>query len=84
MYRDSQLGWWHIGLGVFNVGSAYIHNRDVLSVAGPFMHRLMLLSGETVNVAIRSGNEAVLKSVKRSAQIDGQNVRARQESSAVT
>ncbi|VEB62383.1 IclR family transcriptional regulator [Salmonella enterica subsp. enterica] len=37
-----------------------IHNRDVLSVAGPFMHRLMLLSGETVNVAIRNGNEAVL------------------------
>ena len=35
VYQDSQLGWWHIGLGVFNVGSAYIHNRDVLSVAGP-------------------------------------------------
>ncbi|EJT4176472.1 HTH-type transcriptional repressor AllR [Salmonella enterica] len=60
VYQDSQLGWWHIGLGVFNVGSAYIHNRDVLSVAGPFMHRLMLLSGETVNVVIRNGNEAVL------------------------
>lgn len=60
VYQDSQLGWWHIGLGVFNVGSAYIHNRDVLSVAGPFMRRLMLLSGETVNVAIRNGTEAVL------------------------
>ena len=59
VYQDSQLGWWHIGLGVFNVGAAYIHNRDVLSVAGPFMRRLMLLSGETVNVAIRNGNEAV-------------------------
>ncbi|WP_432214874.1 IclR family transcriptional regulator domain-containing protein, partial [Salmonella enterica] len=58
--QDSQLGWWHTGLGVFNVGSAYIHNRDVPSVAGPFMHRLMRLSGETVNVAIRNGNEAVL------------------------
>ncbi len=41
----------------YNVGAAYIHNRDVLSVAGPFMRRLMLLSGETVNVAIRNGNE---------------------------
>lgn len=60
VYQDNQLGWWHIGLGVFNVGAAYIHNRDVLSVAGPFMRRLMLLSGETVNVAIRNGNEAVL------------------------
>lgn len=58
--QDNQLGWWHIGLGVFNVGAAYIHNRDVLSVAGPFMRRLMLMSGETVNVAIRNGNEAVL------------------------
>ena len=60
VYQDSQLGWWHIGLGVFNVGAAYIHNRDVLSVAGPFKRRLMLLSGETVNDAIRNGNEAVL------------------------
>lgn len=58
--QDSQLGWWHIGLGAFNVGAAYIHNRDVLSVAGPFMRRLMLMSGETVNVAIRNGSEAVL------------------------
>ncbi|SFN07054.1 transcriptional regulator, IclR family [Izhakiella capsodis] len=58
--QDSQLGWWHIGLGAFNIGSAYIHNRDVLSVAGPFMRRLMLMSGETVNVAIRNRNEAVL------------------------
>nr|WP_318382592.1 HTH-type transcriptional repressor AllR [uncultured Enterobacter sp.] len=58
--QDNQLGWWHIGLGVFNVGAAYIHNRDVLSVAGPFMRRLMLMSSETVNVAIRNGNEAVL------------------------
>lgn len=60
IYQDSQLGWWHIGLGAFNVGSAYILNRDVLSVAGPFMRRLMLMSGETVNVAIRNGNDAVL------------------------
>jgi len=58
--QDSQLGWWHIGLGAFNVGAAYIHNRDVLSVAGPFMRRLMLMSGETVNVAIRNAQEAVL------------------------
>ncbi|OON42050.1 transcriptional regulator [Izhakiella australiensis] len=58
--QDSQLGWWHIGLGAFNIGSAYIHNRDVLSVAGPFMRRLMQMSGETVNVAIRNRNEAVL------------------------
>lgn len=60
VYQDSQLGWWHIGLGAFNVGTAYIHNRDVLSIAGPFMRRLTLMSGETVNVAIRNGSEAVL------------------------
>lgn len=46
VYQDAQLGWWHIGLGAFNVGSAYIHNRDVLSVGGPFMRRLMLMSGK--------------------------------------
>lgn len=60
VYQDNQLGWWHIGLGVFNIGSAYIHNRDVLSVAGPFMRRLTQLSGETANVAVLNDDKAVL------------------------
>ncbi len=29
VYKESQIGRWHIGLGVFNVGSAYIHNREM-------------------------------------------------------
>ncbi|WP_159567677.1 HTH-type transcriptional repressor AllR [Budvicia diplopodorum] len=60
VYQDDQLSWWHIGLQAFTVGSSYIHNRDVLSVAAPYMQRLMLLSGETANLAIRNGLEAVL------------------------
>jgi IclR family negative regulator of allantoin and glyoxylate utilization operon len=60
VYQDAQLSWWHIGLQAFTVGSSYIHNRDVLSVAAPYMQRLMLLSGETANLAIRNGFEAVL------------------------
>lgn len=60
IYQDRQLGWWHIGLGAFNIGSAYIHSRDVLSVGSLFMRRLVLLSGETVNMAICNDNEAVL------------------------
>ncbi|MBU9810910.1 HTH-type transcriptional repressor AllR [Rahnella sp. SL6] len=60
VYQDVQLSWWHIGLQAFTVGSSYIHNRDVLSVAAPYMQRLMLLSGETANLAIRNGFEAVL------------------------
>lgn len=60
VYQDAQLSWWHIGLQAFTVGSSYIHNRDILSVAAPYLQRLMLLSGETANLAIRNGFEAVL------------------------
>ncbi len=37
-----------------------MNDRDVVSVAGPFMRRLMLLSGETANLAIRNNLDAVL------------------------
>ncbi|AKJ41249.1 IclR family transcriptional regulator domain-containing protein [Pragia fontium] len=60
IYQDAQLGWWHIGLGLFTVGSSYSRNSDVVSVARPFMRRLMALSGETANLAICNSNEAVL------------------------
>ncbi|MGP2849207.1 HTH-type transcriptional repressor AllR [Serratia marcescens] len=60
VFQDPQLGWWHIGIQSFTVGSAYMNDRDVVSVAGPFMRRLMLLSGETANLAIRNNFDAVL------------------------
>ncbi|EFE53366.1 HTH-type transcriptional repressor AllR [Providencia rettgeri DSM 1131] len=60
IFQDSQLGWWHIGLQSFTVGATYMNDRDVVSVAGPFMRRLMLLSGETANLAIRNNLDAVL------------------------
>ncbi|MFI3310220.1 HTH-type transcriptional repressor AllR [Ewingella allii] len=60
VFQDPQLGWWHIGIQSFTVGSTYMNDRDVVSVAGPFMRRLMLLSGETANLAIRNNMDAVL------------------------
>lgn len=60
VFQDPQLGWWHIGIQSFTVGSTYMNDRDVVSVAGPYMRRLMLLSGETANLAIRNNFDAVL------------------------
>lgn len=60
VFQDPQLGWWHIGIQSFTVGAAYMNDRDVVSVAGPYMRRLMLLSGETANLAIRNNFDAVL------------------------
>lgn len=60
VFQDPQLGWWHIGIQSFTVGAAYMNDRDVVSIAGPFMRRLMLLSGETANLAIRNNFDAVL------------------------
>ncbi|CNH98098.1 HTH-type transcriptional repressor AllR [Yersinia intermedia] len=60
VFQDPQLGWWHIGIQSFTVGSAYMNDLDVVSIAGPYMRRLMRLSGETANLAIRNNMDAVL------------------------
>lgn len=60
IYQDAQLGLWNIGLELFSVGSSYLRNSDVITVARPLTRRLMLLAGETANLAICNSAEAVL------------------------
>jgi IclR family acetate operon transcriptional repressor len=50
---------WSIGLQAFIVGSAFVKARDLLEIARPRMRGLMEQSGETVNLAIIDGGEAV-------------------------
>lgn len=56
---DSQAGVWRIGVAAFFVGSAFARNRDKLTVARPYLRRLMEMSGETANLFVASDGEAV-------------------------
>lgn len=56
---DPQAGVWRIGVAAFFVGSAFARNRDKLTVARPYLRRLMEMSGETANLFVASDGEAV-------------------------
>jgi IclR family acetate operon transcriptional repressor len=50
---------WQIGVQAFVVGNAFIRSRDVVAVARPYMQRMMEESGETANLYVLSGGEAI-------------------------
>ena len=59
VYQGGELGRWYIGLQAFTVGSSFLSNRDFVAQSHPYMRRLMEQSGETANLAILDGTEAV-------------------------
>ncbi len=56
---DSERSVWLIGVQAFRVGSAFVRSRDLVTIARPYMRRLMEQSGETVNLAIADRGEVV-------------------------
>lgn len=56
---DPQGGLWRIGVAAFFVGSAFARSRDKLTLARPYLRRLMELSGETANLFVESDGEAI-------------------------
>ncbi len=56
---DADRGVWFVGVRAFTVGNAFLADRDVVSIARPFMRRLMERSGESVNLAILDDGEVV-------------------------
>lgn len=56
---DPQGGVWRVGVAAFMVGSAFARSRDKLSVARPYLRRLMEMSGETSNLFVESDGEAI-------------------------
>lgn len=56
---DASGGVWHVGVSAFTVGAAFARTRDVIALARPYMRRLMEQTGETANVFLESGGEAV-------------------------
>ena len=59
VYQAGELGRWYVGLQAFAVGSSFLSSRDFIAQSHPYMRRLMDQSGETVNLAILDGTEAV-------------------------
>jgi len=62
-------GVWQVGVQAFTVGQAFRRARDLLALAKPMMRRLMEESGETVNLYIEEGGEAVCMGQVESRQM---------------
>src|SRR5579871_5928168 len=50
---------WRVGVQTFIVGSAFARSRDVAPIAMPFMRQLMDKTGETVDLFVPNGGQAV-------------------------
>ncbi len=59
VYQAGDLGLWYVGLQAFTVGAGFLANRDFVAQSHAYMRRLMEQSGETANLAILDGIEAV-------------------------
>jgi len=56
---DAERSVWMVGVQSFIVGSAFLRARELTAVARPFMRQLMERIGETVNLAVEEGGEAI-------------------------
>jgi IclR family acetate operon transcriptional repressor len=59
VHQAGELGRWHVGLQAFVVGSSFLASRDFVAQSHPSLRRLMEQAGETANLAILDGTEAV-------------------------
>jgi IclR family transcriptional regulator, acetate operon repressor len=59
IHQAGELGLWYIGLQAFTVGTTFLANRDFVAESHAYMHRLVEQAGETANLAILDGTEAV-------------------------
>lgn len=67
--QDPDSGQYRVGLHAFEVGNAFLDHTDLRPVARPFLRDLAELTGETVNLAIRDGHDAVYIDQLESVQI---------------
>ncbi|MBL4907968.1 MAG: helix-turn-helix domain-containing protein [Sneathiella sp.] len=56
---DRDRSHWQIGMQAFVTGNGFLSSRDLVTVARPFMRRMMEESGETVNLAIAEGDDVI-------------------------
>ena len=60
--QDEERGRWYVGVRAFSVGTAFLRDRDFVTVARRFMRRLMEESGESANLALLDAGEVVFVS----------------------
>jgi IclR family acetate operon transcriptional repressor len=60
--QNEELGKWYVGVKAFTVGNAFLGARDIVESSRPFLHKLMEATGETANLAVLEGGEAVIVS----------------------
>jgi len=56
---DGEQSRWSVGVRAFIVGNTFLPRRNLARVAMPVLRRLMEESGETTNLAVESGGEAI-------------------------
>lgn len=56
---DGEQSRWSVGVRAFIVGNTFLPRRNLARLAMPVLRRLMEESGETTNLAVESGGEAV-------------------------
>jgi IclR family acetate operon transcriptional repressor len=66
---DRELSRWMIGVQAFIVGGAFLHSRDVLALARPYLRQLVDESGETANLALEDEGQAVYMGQVESRQL---------------
>ena len=69
VHQAGDLGLWYVGLQAFTVGSSFLANRDFVAVSHVSMHRLMEQAGETANLAILDGTDAVFVAQVQSREV---------------
>jgi IclR family acetate operon transcriptional repressor len=60
---------WRIGVQAFVVGNAFARSRDVVALAIPYMRQLMEKTGETVNLYVLNGGQAICMAQIQSPQM---------------
>lgn len=60
---------WRVGVQAFIVGNAFARSREVAPLAMPYMRQLMEKTGETVNLYIVNGGQAICIAQVQSRQV---------------
>jgi IclR family acetate operon transcriptional repressor len=66
---DRELTRWLVGVRAFTVGNAFLHSRDLVRAARPYLERLMEETAETANLAIEDEGMAVYLGQVQSRQL---------------